>query len=77
MSKKVDKCLDSWRPRNDRIIEACLYSPSIETTVIQVCSPTNEAVEEVKDDFYEQVQNILDEVPRHDLLLVIGDWNAE
>lgn len=77
MSKKVAKCLDSWRPRNDRIIEACLYSPSIKTTVIQVYSPANEAVEEVKDDFYEQVQKIVDGVTRPDLLLVIGDWNAE
>ena len=31
----------------------------------------------MKDDFYEQLQKIVDEVPRHDMLLVIGDWNAK
>lgn len=77
MSKKVAQCLDSWRPRNDRIIETCLYSHSIKTTVIRVYSPRNEAVEEVKDDFYEQVQKIVDGIRRHDLLFVIGDRNAE
>ena len=40
-------------------------------------APTNEADDEVKDDFYEQLQKIVDEVPRHDMLLVIGDWNAK
>ena len=34
----------------------------------------NQADDEVKDDFYEQLQNIVDEVPRHGMLLVIGDW---
>ena len=31
----------------------------------------------MKDNFYEQLQMIVDEVPRHDMLLVIGDWNAK
>ena len=34
-------------------------------------------ISEVKNDFYEQLQKIVDEVPRHDMLLVIGDWNAK
>ena len=77
ISKKVAQCLDSWRPISDRIIEARFFSRFIKTTVIQVYAPTNEADDEVKDDFYEQLQKIVDEVPRHDMLLVIGDWNAK
>jgi len=76
MSKKVAQCLDSWRPISDRIVEARFFSRLIKTTVIQVYAPTNEADNEVKDDIYEQLQKIVDEVPRHDMLLVIGDWNA-
>ena len=77
MSKKVTQCLDSWRPISDRIIEARFFSHFIKTTVIQVYAPTNEADDELKDDFYEQLQKIVDEVLRHDMLLVIGDWNAK
>ena len=77
ISKKVAQCLDSWRPISDRIIEARFFSRFIKTTVIQVYAPTNEADDEVKDDFYEQLQKIVDEVPRHDMLLAIGDWNAK
>ena len=40
-------------------------------------APTNEADYKVKDDFYEQLHKIVDEAPRHDMLLVIGDWNAK
>ena len=77
MSKKVVQCLDSWRPISDRIIEARSFSRCIRTTVIQVYAPVNEADDEVKDDFYEQLQKIVDEVLRHDMLLVAGDWNAK
>ena len=31
----------------------------------------------MKNDFYEQLQKIVDEVPRYDILLVIGDWNVK
>ena len=71
------KCLDSWRPITDRIVEARFFSCFIKTTVIQVYAPTNEADDEVKDYFYEQLQKIVDEMPSHDMLLVIGDWNAK
>ena len=76
-AKKVAQCLDSWRSISDRIVEARFFSRFIKTTVIQVYAPTNEADDDVKDDFYEQLQKIVDEVPRHDMLLVIGDWNAK
>ena len=29
------------------------------------------------DNFYEKLQKIVDEVLRHDMLLVLGDWNAK
>ena len=69
MTKKVTKSLDSWRPISDGITEARFFSRFIKTTVTQVYAPTNEADDEMKNDFYEQLQKIVDEVPRHDMLL--------
>ena len=40
-------------------------------------APTNGAEEEAKDVFYEQVQNVLDKIPKHDLVILTGDWNAK
>ena len=28
-------------------------------------------------EFYEKVQNVVDEIPREDVLYVIGDWKAK
>ena len=46
-------------------------------SVIQVYALNNEATDEDKDSFYEQLQATLDKVPMHDLVLVIGDLNAK
>ena len=40
-------------------------------------APTNEAEDEAKETFYDQLQKVLDAVPRHDMLLVMEDWNAK
>jgi len=39
--------------------------------------PTNDAEEELKDEFYEKVQTILEETPRHDMLVITGGMNAK
>ena len=48
---------------------------------MQVYSPTNDVQSGAKDDFYDLLQSVLEAarsaVPKHDLLIVIGDWNAK
>ena len=45
-------------------------------TVVVSYAPTEEAEEEKKDDFYDQLQTAIEDVPTHDMLLIIGDLNA-
>ncbi|CAF0920390.1 unnamed protein product [Rotaria sordida] len=45
-------------------------------TIIQIYAPTTEAEESTIDDFYMDLQQILDDVPKKDAILIIGDWNA-
>ena len=40
-------------------------------------APTNEAEVEAKDDCYDQLQKVIDSVPKHDILVLMGDWNAK
>ena len=76
LDKESAKCLECWAPISDRIISACFYSRYIKTSIIQVYAPTNEAEVEAKDNFYDQPQKVVDYVPKHDILVLMGDWNA-
>ena len=46
-------------------------------TLIQCYAPTNDTDESITDTFYEQLQAEVRLVPRHDLLVVMGDLNAK
>ena len=77
MTKQAAGCLESWMPVSDRIMTARFASRFIKTTVVQVYAPTNEADEETKDSFYDLLQRVTDEIPRHDMIMMMGDWNAK
>ena len=45
--------------------------------VIQVYAPTSNAEEAEVEQFYEDLQDLLELTPKKDVLFIIGDWNAE
>lgn len=49
-------------------ITASLQTRHIKCTIIQVYAPTNSAGDPEMDTFFEQVQQILDNVPNHDII---------
>ena len=46
-------------------------------TVIQVYAPTSNAEEAEVEQFYEDLQDLLELTPKTDILFIIGDWNAK
>ena len=46
-------------------------------TVIQVYAPTSKAEEAEVEQFYEDLQDLLELTPKKDVLFIIGDWNAK
>ena len=46
-------------------------------TVIQVCAPTSNAEEAEVEQFYEDLQDLLELRPKKDVLFIIGAWNAK
>ena len=46
-------------------------------TVIQVYAPTSNAEEAEVEQFYEYQQELLELIPKKDVLFIIGDWNAK
>ena len=50
---------------------------TIQITVIQVYAPTSNAKEAEVEQFYEDLQDLLELTPKKDVLFIIGDWNAK
>ena len=46
-------------------------------TVIQVYTPTTNAEEAEAEQFYEDLQGLLELTPQKDVLFIIGDWNVK
>ena len=46
-------------------------------TVIQVDAPTSNAEEAEVEQFYEDLQDLLELTPKKDVLFIIRDWNAK
>ena len=46
-------------------------------TIIHVYAPTSNAEEAQVEQFYEDIQDLLELTPKKDVLFIIGDWNAK
>ena len=46
-------------------------------TVIQVYAPTSKAEEVEDEQFYEDLQDLLELTPKNHVLCITGDWNAK
>jgi len=46
-------------------------------TIIQAYAPTSNAEEAEVEQFFEDLQDLLEPTPKKDVLFIIGDWNAK
>ena len=59
------------------MISVRFQGKSFNITVNQVYAPTSNAEEADVVRFYEDLQDLLGLIPKKDVLLIIGDWNAK
>jgi exonuclease III len=75
MSKQIYKCLQNVNSISNRIITATFHgNPKL--TVTSVYAPTESATIEDKNEFYNSLENHLEQVKAHNIHLVLGDFNA-
>ena len=58
------------------MISVCFQGKPFNITVIQVYAPTSNAEEAEVEQFYDDLQDLLELTPKKDVLIIIGDWNA-
>ena len=77
LNKRVLNALLGCNLKNDRMISVRFQGKPFNIMVIQVYAPTSNAQEAEVDDLYEDLQDLLELIPKEDILFIIGDWNAK
>ena len=77
VNKKVRNAVLGCNLKNDRIISVHFQGKPFNIMVIQAYAPTSNAEEAEVEQFYEDIQDILELTPKKDALFIIGDWNAK
>ena len=63
--------------QNDTMISVHFQGKPFNKTEIQVYAPNTNAEEDEVEQFYEDLQDLLELTPKKDVLFIIGDWNAK
>ncbi|KPU74672.1 uncharacterized protein Dana_GF27403 [Drosophila ananassae] len=77
VSRKFKQTLISWNPVSDRIITARFRCNARHITIVQCYARTEDASDDIKDDFYNALISSLNKVIRGDIKILMGDFNAK
>ena len=77
VNKRVRNAVLGCNLKNDRMIFVHFQDKPLNITVIQVYAPTSNTEEAEVERFYEDLQGLLELIPKKDVLFIIGDWNAK
>ena len=77
VNKRVLNAVLGCNLKNGRMISIRFQGKPFNTTVIQVYVPATSADKAEVEQFYEDLQDLLELTPKKDVLFIIGDWNAK
>ena len=77
VNKRVRNAVLGCNLKNSRIISVRFQGKPFNITVIQVYSPTSNAEETEAEQFYGDLQDLLELIPKKDVLFIIWGWNAK
>ena len=77
VNKRVRNAVLGCKIKNNRMISVHFQGKPFNITVIQVCAPTSNAEEAEVEQFYEDLQDLLELTTKKDVPFIIGDWNAK
>jgi len=66
-----------FSPISERICTLRIKGKFHNTTFVSVFAPAEDTEDEMADEFYETLQSVCDEIPKHDAIIKLGDFNAK
>ena len=76
VNKRVQNAVLGCNLKNDRMISVRFQGKLFNITVIQVYALTSNDEEAEVEQFYEDLQDLLEQTPPKNVLFIIGGWNA-
>ena len=76
-STRVQNAVLGCNIKNNRMISVYFQGKPFNNTIIQLYAPTTDAKEAEVEQFYEDLQDLLELTSKNDVLFIIGDWNAK
>ena len=73
VNKRVQNAVLGCNLKNERMISVRFQGKPFNITVIQVYAPTSNAEEAEVEQFYEELQHLLELIPKKDVLFIIVD----
>ena len=73
VNKRLRNAVLEYNLKNDRMISVRFQGKPFNITVTQVYVPTSSAEEAEVEWFYEDLQDLLELIPKRDVLFIIGD----
>ena len=77
VNKRLQNAVIGCNLKKDRMISVCFQGKLFNITVIQVYALTRNTKEAEVEQFYEDLQDLLELTPQKDVLFIIRDWNAK
>ena len=74
---RLEPAIMDFKAINDRLCTLRMRGKFFNISLINVHAPTEDKEEEEKDLFYGRLARTIDACPRHDLKIILGDFNAK
>jgi exonuclease III len=77
ISRKIKGSILEWEPVNDRLCRIRIRGKFRNLTIISAYAPTEDNEEEEKVELYSNLKRICSRVPKYEMLIIMGDFNAK
>src|SRR5215510_1208951 len=66
-----------FEPISESICKLKVKGKFLNINLINTHAPTEDKEDDIKEQFYEELQRVQDRVPKHDAAIILGNMNAE